>query len=55
MNPNDILTCWGGSNDYVYKFISEVQNNMDATMNGKLDNKKVYDYVLERHHIRILI
>ena len=42
VNPNDILTCWGGSNDYVYKFISEVQNNTDATMNGKLDNKKVH-------------
>lgn len=41
VEPNDILTCWGGSNEYVFKFVSEAQNN-DATMNGKFDNKKVH-------------
>lgn len=48
VEPNDILTCWGGSNEYVFKFVSEVQNSVDATMNGKFDNKKVYTYLLEK-------
>ena len=48
VEPNDILTCWGGSNEYVFKFVSEAQNNVDATMNGKFDNKKVYTYLLEK-------
>ncbi|XP_043248458.1 motile sperm domain-containing protein 2-like [Colletes gigas] len=39
---NDILTIWGGTNDYVYKFVPEVQSNTDAIMNDKLDNKKVH-------------
>ncbi|XP_043514882.1 motile sperm domain-containing protein 2-like isoform X2 [Frieseomelitta varia] len=42
VEPNDILTCWGGSNEYVFKFVSEAQNSVDATMNGKFDNKKVH-------------
>ncbi|CAK9802935.1 Motile sperm domain-containing protein 2 [Anthophora plagiata] len=42
VDPNDVLTCWGGTNDYVFKFVSETQNNIDTTMNGKLDSKKVH-------------
>ncbi|XP_054012731.1 motile sperm domain-containing protein 2-like [Hylaeus anthracinus] len=42
VEPSDILTCWGGTNDYTFRFVPEAQNNMDATMNGKLDNKKVH-------------
>ncbi|KAL0116879.1 hypothetical protein PUN28_010034 [Cardiocondyla obscurior] len=42
VNPNDALKCWGGNNDYVFKFISEEQTNGDGIMNGKLDNKKVH-------------
>ncbi|XP_076169948.1 motile sperm domain-containing protein 2-like isoform X2 [Ptiloglossa arizonensis] len=42
VDPNDILISWGGNNDYTFKFVSEVQNNTDTTMNGKLDNKKVH-------------
>lgn len=41
VDPNDILTCWGGNNDYDFKFVPEALSNSDATMNGKLDNKKV--------------
>ncbi|XP_017893126.1 motile sperm domain-containing protein 2 isoform X2 [Ceratina calcarata] len=33
VDPNDVLTCWGGSNEYVFKFVPEAQNNMDATLN----------------------
>lgn len=43
VEPNDILTCWGGSNEYTFKFVPEAQNNIDATVNGKFDNKKVYN------------
>ncbi|KZC04919.1 PREDICTED: motile sperm domain-containing protein 2-like [Dufourea novaeangliae] len=42
VESNDVLTCWGGPNDYVFTFVPEAQNSMDATMNGKLDNKKVH-------------
>ncbi|XP_048263648.1 motile sperm domain-containing protein 2-like isoform X2 [Bombus affinis] len=42
VEPNDILTCWGGSNEYTFKFVPEAQNNIDATINGKFDNKKVH-------------
>jgi len=42
VNPNDALKCWGGNNDYIFKFISEEQTNGDSVLNGKLDNKKVY-------------
>ncbi|XP_017788200.1 PREDICTED: motile sperm domain-containing protein 2-like [Habropoda laboriosa] len=42
VDPNDALTCWGGTNDYVFKFVSEAQNNTDTTMNGKIDSKKVH-------------
>ncbi|CAK9829257.1 Motile sperm domain-containing protein 2 [Anthophora retusa] len=42
VDPNDVLTCWGGTNDYVFKFVSETQNNIDTTMNGKLDSRKVH-------------
>lgn len=42
VDPNDILTCWGGNNDYDFKFVPEALSNSDATMNGKLDNKKVH-------------
>ncbi|OAD59468.1 Motile sperm domain-containing protein 2 [Eufriesea mexicana] len=42
VDPNDILTCWGGNNEYTFKFIPEAQNNADATMNGKLDSRKVH-------------
>ncbi|XP_076170048.1 motile sperm domain-containing protein 2-like [Ptiloglossa arizonensis] len=41
VDSNDVLISWGGNNDYTFRFVSEVQNNTDATMNGKLDNKKV--------------
>ena len=40
VDPNDVLTCWGGNNDYVFKFVPEAQNHTDNTLNGKLDNKK---------------
>ncbi|XP_029051687.2 motile sperm domain-containing protein 2-like isoform X1 [Osmia bicornis bicornis] len=42
VDPNDVLTCWGGNNDYVFKFVPETQNHTDNTLNGKLDNKKVH-------------
>ncbi|EGI62159.1 PREDICTED: motile sperm domain-containing protein 2-like [Acromyrmex echinatior] len=42
VNPNDALKCWGGNNDYIFKFISEEQTNGDSVLNGKLDNKKVH-------------
>ncbi|XP_031828053.1 motile sperm domain-containing protein 2 [Nomia melanderi] len=42
VDPNDILISWGGSNDYTFKFVSEAQSNIDTTMNGKVDNKKVH-------------
>ncbi|XP_033352538.1 motile sperm domain-containing protein 2-like isoform X1 [Bombus vosnesenskii] len=42
VEPSDILTCWGGSNEYTFKFVPEAQNNIDATINGKFDNKKVH-------------
>lgn len=41
VDPNDVLTCWGGSNEYLFKFVSEAQNNIDTTMNGKFDSRKV--------------
>lgn len=42
VDPNDVLISWGGTNEYVFKFVSEPQNNIDATMNGKLNNRKVH-------------
>lgn len=39
VDANDALKCWGGNNDYVFKFVPEVQN--EDSSNGKLDNKKV--------------
>ncbi|XP_012529246.1 motile sperm domain-containing protein 2 [Monomorium pharaonis] len=39
VHPNDALKCWGGNNDYVFKFVSEEQTNGDGVMNGKLDKK----------------
>ncbi|KAG6797794.1 motile sperm domain-containing protein 2 [Apis mellifera caucasica] len=42
VDPNDVLTCWGGSNEYLFKFVSEAQNNIDTTMNGKFDSRKVH-------------
>lgn len=41
VNANDALKCWGGNNDYIFKFVSEAQINGDSVLNGKLDNKKV--------------
>lgn len=35
------LKSWGGTNDYVFKFIPEVRTN-SLIVNGKLDNKKVH-------------
>ncbi|XP_012286682.1 motile sperm domain-containing protein 2 [Orussus abietinus] len=40
VDQNDILKSWGGTNDYVFKFVSETQSN--AVMNGKLESKKVH-------------
>jgi len=42
VNPNDAMKCWGGNNDYIFKFVSEEQTNGDGVLNGKLDNKKVH-------------
>jgi hypothetical protein len=42
IDPNDILKCWGGNNDYTFKFISAAYMNEDGMINGKVDNKKVY-------------
>ncbi|XP_011697966.1 PREDICTED: motile sperm domain-containing protein 2-like [Wasmannia auropunctata] len=42
VNLDDALKCWGGNNDYIFKFVSEVQTNGDGVSNGKLDNKKVH-------------
>lgn len=44
VDPNDVLICWGGNNDYVFKFVPEAQNHADNTLNGKLDNKKVLNH-----------
>lgn len=41
VDPNDVLRCWGGENDYTFKFVSAVHTNGDGVVNGKLDNKKV--------------
>lgn len=41
VDPNDILICWGGNNEYIFEFVSAVQTNGDGISNGKLDNKKV--------------
>jgi len=41
VDPNDILVCWGGNNDYIFQFVPAVQTNGDGALNGKLDNKKV--------------
>lgn len=41
VDPNDALKCWGGNNDYTFKFVPLVHTNGDV-VNGKLDNKKVY-------------
>lgn len=35
------LKCWGGNNDYIFTFISEIRNGITG-MNGKLENKKVH-------------
>ncbi|XP_033328315.1 motile sperm domain-containing protein 2 [Megalopta genalis] len=42
VNQSDILISWGGSNDYTFQFVPEAQTNAEATMNGRLDNKKVH-------------
>ncbi|XP_076286455.1 motile sperm domain-containing protein 2 [Lasioglossum baleicum] len=42
VSQSDILVPWGGTNEYTFKFTPEVHNNIDTTMNGKLDNKKVH-------------
>ncbi|EFN71009.1 Motile sperm domain-containing protein 2 [Camponotus floridanus] len=43
IDPNDALKSWGGSSDYVFKFVPEVRTNGDnGVLNGKLDNKKVH-------------
>ncbi|XP_020287427.1 motile sperm domain-containing protein 2-like [Pseudomyrmex gracilis] len=42
VDPNDALKCWGGNNDYVFKFVPMAQTNGDDTLNGKFDNKKVH-------------
>ncbi|XP_077260747.1 motile sperm domain-containing protein 2 [Temnothorax americanus] len=45
VNPNDALKCWGGNNDYTFKFVSEEQTNGDGVLNGKLDNNKKVHFV----------
>jgi len=42
VDPNDILKCWGGNNDYTFKFVPAAYMNEDGMINGKVDNKKVY-------------
>ncbi|XP_011168467.1 motile sperm domain-containing protein 2 isoform X2 [Solenopsis invicta] len=42
VNANDAMKCWGGNNDYTFKFVSDEQTSGDGVMNGKLDNKKVH-------------
>lgn len=39
VHPSVALKCWGGQNDYVFKFISETPNS--ALSNGKFENRKV--------------
>ncbi|EZA54168.1 hypothetical protein DMN91_000417 [Ooceraea biroi] len=42
VDPNDALKCWGGNNDYTFKFVPVACANGDGVINGKLDNKKVH-------------
>ncbi|KAH0535199.1 motile sperm domain-containing protein 2-like [Cotesia glomerata] len=41
IDSNVALKSWGGTNEYVFKFIPEVRTN-SLIVNGKLDNKKVH-------------
>lgn len=40
VDPSIALKCWGGENDYNFKFVSEAQSN--SLVNGKVDSKKVF-------------
>lgn len=42
IDPNDILRCWGGTNDYNFVFVPEEQTSTENAINDKLDNKKVH-------------
>ncbi|KAK2576563.1 hypothetical protein KPH14_005236 [Odynerus spinipes] len=42
VDPNDILKCWGGTNDYTFTFVSEERASTENAINDKLDNKKVH-------------
>lgn len=41
VDPNDILKYWGGTNDYIFTFVSEERTSTENAINNKLDNKKV--------------
>lgn len=40
VSPSEALKCWGGTNEFVFKFTSEVRTTTPE-INGKLENRKV--------------
>lgn len=42
VDPNYILKCWGGTNDYTFTFVSEEKTSTENAITHKLDNNKVH-------------